>query len=256
MAPTRNPRIPLNRLPLAAGPRLVCFHHAGGAASAFRPWLEDPALAGLVVCPVELPGRGSRFSEPLALDAGRLAEDLWSSLDLVLGRENPVLLFGHSLGALIAYEIARRMEHSGRPPRALIVSARRSPTRPTPDPWRHRLNDAALVAELRRLGGTADDVFAHRELLELVLPVVRADFTLTETYRPPANPGLSCPIVAVRGADDIEVSSEDIAAWEDVAKAGFDLRSLGGGHFYLNDPAARHRLLSWIAAITDKKPTA
>lgn len=216
---------------------LFPFHHAGGAASFFHGWQGHPLLADLDVCPVELPGRGRRFLEPACRSVGEVLAGLVPALCSAVPAGRPVLLFGHSLGALIAFEAALALQARGLPPAAFIASARRAPQLPTPQPWRHTMPDATLIGELRHLGGTRDEVLESEELLELFLPAIRADFALTETYALRAGARLECPVLALRGEGDPEVSAADVAAWEAVCGARFARADLPGDHFYLSEPS-------------------
>ncbi|ABD88578.1 alpha/beta fold hydrolase [Rhodopseudomonas palustris] len=253
-----NAWFPCNRLPLPDATRLICFHHAGGNAQSYRDWTSHPALGKFAVCPVELPGRGTRYGEAAARDLTGLIDACWPHFRDVIGTEQPVVLFGHSLGALVAYEVARRMQADDRPPAALIASARRAPTSVSPEPWRHMLQDGELVDELQRLGGTAAEILRHRELLDLVLPTIRSDFALTETYLHPPGSKLSCPVIAIRGTADHEVSAGDLDRWQEVSSARFERWTFDGDHFYLNDATIRDRLLdrlvSRVASLMSHEP--
>lgn len=225
---------------------LVVFHHAGGGASFFRNWSGHPLLNGVDVYQMELPGRGRRFLEQPQSDLDVLLADLDPVLREVAGAYRHVVLFGHSLGSLFAYESALRFQERGRHPRALIVSARRAPQLATPEPWRHHMDERALIGELRRLGGTQEEVLANDELLQLFLPAIRADFKLTETYRPAMRTLIECPVVTLRGAADREVSAADVARWDAVAAGAFASKTYEGDHFYLSEPAVLAEMLGDI----------
>ncbi len=180
--------------------RLFCFPHAGGGASLFHGW-ADRLPPAVEVCPVQLPGRETRFGEPpinrLGPLVGALAEALLPHLD------RPFAFFGHSLGALIGFELARRLRRErGLEPVHLFASACAAPQR-----WGcvrpiHALPDAAFRKELRRLRGTAPAVLDNEELMEILLPALRADFALCETYAYGEDDPLSCPVTAVGGLRD------------------------------------------------------
>lgn len=175
-------------------------------------------------------------------------EDLVSELAEVLRPwlDRPYVLFGASMGTLIAFELARTFADTPvGPPARLLVAAHRGPHLPDPGPLLHRLPDAAFVQELQRLHGTPDDVLAHPELRALLLPLLRADFTLCETYRWRPGPPLACPIVAFGGQDDPEISRQDLAGWREHTRGAFTLRMLPGGHFFVQ--TARDALLAALS---------
>jgi medium-chain acyl-[acyl-carrier-protein] hydrolase len=157
--------------------------------------------------------------------------------------ERPFALFGHSMGALIGFELIRHLRRRGRPaPVHFFVSACRAPQLPRPGSPIHALPDEAFFAALRRLQGTPERVLQDRELMQLVLPALRADFALVETYAYAPGARLDCPISAFGGEADGTVGVADVAGWADQAGCDFALRMLPGGHFFLHDPGTRERL--------------
>lgn len=206
--------------------RVVCLPHAGGAASFFGSW---GGKAAAEVFAVQYPGREDRLDEGQAACVAELADAIAAALPVDL----PIVLFGHSLGAILAYEVARTLEHAvGVPPAHVVVSGRRAPSDP-PGGDVHRWSDDALVDELVRLGGTDGHVLRLPEARSVFLPAIRADFRLAETYRWRPGPEPSCPVTAVIGVGDTEVSAEQAARWADHTTGVFVLRVLPGGHFYL-----------------------
>jgi medium-chain acyl-[acyl-carrier-protein] hydrolase len=222
--------------------RLFCFPYAGGGAMAYRAWGQD-LPGGIEVCPVQLPGRENRLLEPPFTRLASLVQTLLDVLRPYLDR--PFALFGHSLGALIGFELARQLQKQfGLFPAHLFVSGHRAPQLPDPDRPLHDLPEAKFVEELRRLGGTPEVVLRDRDMLQLVLPVLRADFALCETYTYAGWDALGCPITALGGWQDHKVRYEELIAWQEQTQAGFQLRMFPGDHFYLRN--ARIPLLRTI----------
>lgn len=213
----------------AAEVRLFCVAHAGGGAAFFRPW-RAPLLPRVEVCPARLPGRESRWREPARSSVQALLEPLCAA---VLERaDRPFALFGHSMGAVVAYEAARWLCAAGAPPLCLIVSARRAPHLPARIPPRAHLSAEALVQAVERLDGTPSEVLREPELLQWLLPTLRADFAVDETYAPAPGAPLPCPVSAWVGDADPEVDPGEMLGWEQVTRGAFTLRVFSGGHFY------------------------
>jgi medium-chain acyl-[acyl-carrier-protein] hydrolase len=210
---------------------LFCFPYAGGAASVFRNW-SDGLPADVELCPVQLPGRGTRLMElpfsRLSLLVEALAEAILPLLD------KPFAFFGHSLGSLVSFELARelRAKHQARPVR-LFVSAGPAPQIPHRGLPIHNLPEREFAAELRRLNGTPAELLDHRELMDIVIPSLRADFALYESYRYLAGPPLNCPISTFGGLSDQKVSHRDLEAWRDQTTVSFSIRMFPGDHFFL-----------------------
>jgi medium-chain acyl-[acyl-carrier-protein] hydrolase len=230
--------------PTAAGAplRLFCFPYAGGAASIFRTW--SSRLPQVDVYPIQYPGRENRLSE---LPFNRL-EHLVDQLARVIRPylDHPFAFFGHSLGGLVCFELARRLRREGGPaPQCLFVSGSRAPHRRDPKPPIHHLPDPEFVDALRRLEGTPEAVLQHAELMQLMMPILRSDFAVIETYRyAPALP-LDCPISAFGGTTDGEVGTEEVAAWRDHTAGAFQLRLVPGNHFFSH--TARDMLLQALS---------
>lgn len=214
-----------------ASVRLFCLPFAGGSAAIYRNW---PALlAPDVDCrPVHLPGRERRFLERPYDRLEPLADALTDGIAGALDR--PFALFGHSMGALLAFETARRLRRRGLPePALLIVSARHAPSRADRADPLHALPRAELVAGLRRLGGTPEEVLEHEELMDFVLPVLRADFAVCETHRHREEAPLACPILAIAGRGDRRAPPAEMAGWERETSGWFQFATVEGGHFFL-----------------------
>ena len=211
--------------------RLFCFPYAGGAASVFRNW-SDGLPADVEVCPIQFPGRGTRLMEPPFDELSLLVEALAAALLPLL--DKPFALFGHSLGSLVSFELARqlRANHQARPIR-LFVSAGPAPQIPHRGPPIHSLPEREFAAELRRLNGTPGELLSHKELMDIVLPSLRADFALYESYRYSSGPPLNCPISTFGGLNDQRVNHDDLEAWRDQTTASFSIRMFPGDHFFL-----------------------
>lgn len=217
--------------------RLFCFPFAGGNAALFRGW---PALlpANVEVAAVQLPGRATRFREPPFQRMEPLVEALCEALLPALDR--PFAFFGHSMGALVAFELTRRLRQlaSARvQPALLFVSGRGAPQLPSRIPALHALPEPQFSAELRRLEGTPAAILDHAEMMALLTPMLRADFAVCETYVYRHEPRLTCPVSAFGGLDDATVPAEDLDAWREQTDAGFRLRQLPGKHFFVTSAA-------------------
>ncbi|MBT2440926.1 thioesterase [Streptomyces sp. ISL-36] len=233
----------------SASVRLVCLPHAGGWASFFRTWTDLlPDTYDHRV--VQYPGRESRMADAYVTELHELADQVTEAL-LPL-RDLPLVLFGHSMGASLAYEVARRLQERGHPPHHLVVSGHGAPSTRRPGTV-HTLDDAAFLERIRELGGIDDAVLRHPELLELVLGPLRNDYRLIETYRPRELPVLSCPITAVRGDRETGHTPDQARAWGELTAGDFALLTQPGGHFYLKDRAAEliAELLPRLALPTD-----
>jgi medium-chain acyl-[acyl-carrier-protein] hydrolase len=179
-----------------------------------------------------LPGREDRFVDEVITSVDVVADAIVRAMKPVL--DVPFAFFGHSMGALIAFAVTQRLAEAGEPlPQRVFVSAHRAPDLPDPQPQLHKLAEPQFVERLRSFGGTPELVFADPELTELYLPVLRADFTMCETYE--FRPGrlLPCPISVFGGQDDATVSSVELDGWRNHTSAEFDMRLFPGGHFYL-----------------------
>ena len=221
--------------PDTALPRVFCFPHAGGGAANFGPWR---ALAGprLVVCPIQPPGRSERFRDPAHRDVESYVDDVVASAGHQFTGD--YALFGHSAGALVAFRLAHRLAAEGRAPVHLFVSGRTAPHVPYSRPTLHDLPTGELIPHLRTLGGTPDVLLDDPWLLEVFLPVLRADFALNETYRHDESAPLAIPLTVFGGADDPRAGPEELRAWRPLTSARFETHFFPGGHFYLEHHAS------------------
>jgi medium-chain acyl-[acyl-carrier-protein] hydrolase len=225
----------IDRRPVAhAAATLVCFPYAGAGASVYAGWARRVPESVRMLA-VQLPGRENRLGEePLAdLDAivDRLVPDLAPHTD------RPYVFFGHSMGALLAFETARRLRDAGRPePRAIVVSGRRAPHVVSVVPPLRDLATDELIEAVRRFDGTPPAVFDSPELVELFLPALRADFAVAETYAyAPAGGPLSAPMLALSGTEDALCAPAEVEQWRPYTTGGFSHRSYPGGHFFLKE---------------------
>lgn len=222
--------------------RLFCFPYAGSSALVFRTWSEY-LPASVEVCAVELPGRGTRFTETPFTCLKSLVEE--SAIALLPYLDKPFAFFGHSMGALVSFELSRlfRQKYS-LSPLHLFVSAHRAPQIPNPNLPIYTLPEPALLQELCHLNGTPKAVLENAELIQLLLPIFRADFEAIETYIYQAKPPLECPITAFGGLSDTQTNIEQLEAWANQTTAAFSLQMLKGDHFFLY--SAQSQLLQYI----------
>jgi medium-chain acyl-[acyl-carrier-protein] hydrolase len=216
--------------------RLFCFPYAGGAASIFYTWPDD-LPKDVEVCPIQLPGRQDRIRETPFTHVTPLVQAIAPAIRPYL--DKPYAFFGHSLGTLISFELARLLAAQNDPgPVRLLVSGHRAPQAPDPNPPIHHLPDAEFIEELERLNGTPEMVLENPELLQLFLPLLRADFTAAETYTYTAGAPLDCHISAFGGLQDDKVSRDGLAAWQEQTRRTFTLRMFPGDHFFLHSARA------------------
>lgn len=223
--------------------RLFCFPYAGGSAALYRTWpAELPDT--IEVCTAELPGRGARLNEPPFTRLEYIVDFFANVINPYL--DKPFAFFGHSMGAMISFELACRLRAEvGVKPAHLFVSGRRAPQMLDRNPITYNLPSPMLLEELRRLNGTPIEVLENPELMHLMLPLLRADFEVVETYVYSPRAALDCPVTAFGGLQDQEVSRKELEAWREQTIASFSLRMLPGGHFFLH--TARQLLLRMLS---------
>ncbi|NBE51944.1 thioesterase II family protein [Streptomyces boluensis] len=211
--------------------RLLCFPHAGGAASFFRGW-ADSVPAGVEVIAVRYPGREDRLFDPMADSLEDMARSVADSCRSFL--DTPLAMFGHSMGASVAYETALRLQEDfGTRLSALFVSARTPPGYEPHRPFTYT-TDAELIEHVQSLGGTDKDALRDPDVLDLVLPSLRGDYRLVGEYRGAAGQReLRSPVIAYCGTEDTRVPRDAVADWSAVTSRGFSLRAFPGDHFYL-----------------------
>jgi medium-chain acyl-[acyl-carrier-protein] hydrolase len=233
-----NPWIRCSEPNPAATLRLFCFPYAGGNANLFRTW-SSGLPDSTEVCAIQLPGRGDRLSDPLLTTISDVIAALVP--DLLPYLDRPYAFFGHSMGALLAFELARYLQgrsltHS--PLQHLIVSGRRAPTIGDRHPTLHTLPDAEFLDELRKLNGTSPEVLAHEELMQFFLPILRADFSICGTYVYQEAPPLSCPITVLGGEGDRSEPPELLTDWKLQTQQACSMHLLTGDHFFIQSQQA------------------
>lgn len=212
--------------------QLVCFPHAGGSASFYLP-VSAALTPAIDVAAIQYPGRQDRRAEPNVGSIPDLANAIFNAIRPLADR--PLAFFGHSMGAILAYEVAVRLEDAGAAPLArLYVSGRRAPSCRRQESL-HQQTDQAITAELEHLSGTSSDLLADPEVLAMILPAVKSDYKAIETYRPVGTRPVQAPVTAIIGDEDSKVTVDEARAWRQYSTASFDLRVLPGGHFYLID---------------------
>ncbi|MER5889024.1 alpha/beta fold hydrolase [Streptomyces sp. NPDC001941] len=213
--------------------RLVCLPHAGGSATAYFP-LSKALAPHVDVLAVQYPGRQERRHEAPIANLSVLADHVFAALRPL--DDLPLALFGHSMGTLIAYEVALRFQDAGLPgPERLFASGRRAPSRHRPDDRIDAGSDEEIVAELLKLSGTPAAHLADPEVREMILPALRGDYRAVQSHRWDPARMLDLPVTVLTGDTDPRVSLDEAAAWEEHTTAATEVRVFPGGHFYLND---------------------
>jgi surfactin synthase thioesterase subunit len=217
----------------AAAQRLVCFPHAGGSATFFLP--VSAALSPEVdVVAIQYPGRQDRRSERPINNVETLADQLH---EVLRGQADvPVTFFGHSMGAIVAFEVVRRLEADGHSPVRLFASGRRGPSTYR-DEKVHLRDDAGIIAEVRRLNGTASSVLGDDEMMRAALPALRADYGAVETYECSPDTSVMCPITVLVGDSDPKTTIDEANVWAGHTSGSFDIQVFAGGHFFLTERA-------------------
>ena len=225
--------------------RLFCFPYAGGNAASFRGW-ADAFPRSIQVLAVQLPGRGERLSEPTFKDLPDMVQVLGPALSPYFNK--PFAFCGHSMGALISFELTRWLRRTGGPmPVHLFVSGRRAPQLPDEEPVSYNLPEPEFIERLRKLNGTPQEVLNHPELMQLMAPLLRADFSVCETYQYENEPPLDIPITAFGGLEDFEVSRDKLEPWQAHTTASFSFHTFPGDHFFI------HKSQNDIIRIVNKK---
>lgn len=223
-------------VPNAQAPtRVICVPYAGAGASVYHAWARALAPAGIEARAVQFPGRENRLREAPFIAMAPLVNALADQV--APWTDRPYVLFGHSMGALVSFELVRELRRRRSPlPVTLYVSGATAPQVGRDEAPLHTLPDDALVQEVsRRYQGIPAQVLEHRELLDLILPALRADLTVMETYTYAAEPPLPCAITALSGTGDARVTAEKIAPWGALTASAFRTQWFDGDHFFLHD---------------------
>lgn len=224
--------------------RLICFPYSGGGAAVYRTW-ADHLPDNIELCSVRLPGRETRFRETPFTRLTPLVEATAAGLSPYL--DKPFAFFGHSLGALVGYALVLhlRQQQAAQQPVHLFVSGRRAPHLPPSHPPVHQADEATFLNRIREMGGTSSKFFEMPELIEIMLPMLRADFAVWETYKHVPQAPLACPITAFGGKEDAEAKTADIEAWRHYTNTKFSLHMFPGGHFFWQEQLSK--LLTFVS---------
>jgi medium-chain acyl-[acyl-carrier-protein] hydrolase len=225
---------------------LFCLAHAGGSAMTYGRWRAflPPSVT---IAPLELPGHGARIREPLVRRVDKLVEELVRKVRA--DAPGTFAVFGHSFGAVLGYEVARRLAKQGPAPAALFVSGRNGPGEPLSHRPIHKLPDEEFITALGRYGGMPQILLDEPQLLRLYLPALRVDLELVETYVRPLGPPLDIPIIALGGRRDSLTDPAGLVAWERETSAAFELTLIPGGHFFLDEPYFQETLTTHLTRL-------
>jgi medium-chain acyl-[acyl-carrier-protein] hydrolase len=215
--------------------RLFCFTYAGGAASIYRDW-SNKLPPGIQVHAFQFPGHGNRMREPLFKRVQPLVESI--ARELTPNLEGSFAFFGHSMGAIVSFELAHLLRRENKPgPSHLFLSGRPAPHLTKKEALTYDLPELEFIEELRRMQGTPNEVLEHPELMSMLSPILRADLEVCQTYEYEPRPPLDCPITAFGGLQDEDVSREQLEGWRDYTTSSFAARMFPGNHFFLHSSA-------------------
>lgn len=213
--------------------RLFTLAYAGGNAYIYNSWkkLLQPQIE---LIPIELPGHGARIAEPLVSDTPRIVDDIWQHIQPYFQDPRPFAFFGHSMGSILAFEMIHKVyTETGRYPVTALFSGRVAPHIRSEKQW-SKLSDQAFIEKVITLGGIPDVILEHKELLDMIIPVLRADFSLVEQYRYDRQYKVfPFPITVLTGKQD-QMTTVDIEAWSEYSSLDVTFKSYDGGHFFIN----------------------
>lgn len=210
---------------------VLCFPFAGGTASSYKSWI-DPAGPNVNLLPVQLPGREGRMREKPFVKWEEMIRVLESNLMPVF-KDKPLVLYGHSMGSKIAFELTHALSKSGVQVLRLVVSGGTAPDLQSRAPAIYQLEDNAFIEEFRRLNGTPEEVLNNKDLMNLLIPFIRADYTINDTYEFADRVPLDCPITAMGGTDDPDVNESELRAWQRHTSVAFKETMFSGDHFFI-----------------------
>lgn len=206
---------------------LVCLPYAGAGASVYYSWQKS--LPNVNVCSIQLPGREERIREQPYTQIDNLFDDLMQELKLI---SQDMVIFGHSMGAMIGYEMVKKLEREGKSVSLLIVSANKPPHLKS-NLGEKQLTDENLIKLLYKFGGTPKEIISNRELLELYLPIFKTDLNLDRTYMPHNFDKVHCPIIALGGSEDKDISKAELLQWRNYTFNSFEHKMFSGGHLFI-----------------------
>jgi len=219
--------------------KLICFPSSGSSSSLFAPWNPILKQRNIKLISPEYPGRGRRFTTPLANSIDALTDDMMNELQEVLKEDDDYHLFGHSLGGIVAYELTLKIQQSPyKTPQSVFISSSHAPNKREETSLKSHLSDSELITTLKQIGGLKQEALNHPELLELVLPIIRADLTLNEHYQNQEKTPLSCPITTIHGMDDPLVKLEHLKEWAHYSEE-YQHINWPGDHFYFQSDLER-----------------
>jgi len=212
--------------------RLFCFPYAGSSAVVTYKFLVDNLPEFIDVCPVELPGRGARMMETLIDNLDVVIDEATEAIQDFI--DIPFIFFGHSMGALISYELTHSLiqKYSAKPSK-LYMSAHKAPFLERSGPIMHKLEANKFTDELVKMDGISKEIMQHKELMELVLPIIRNDYLVCETYKYKQKELLDIPITVFGGSYDKDITENDLLAWSKITSADFNHFMIQGDHFFI-----------------------